>query len=521
MNRSLFNRSRLVLPLYVLAVLGATVGAIAAEKNATHAAAMNSIAAEQLQAHVNVLAADDMEGREAGTAGGRAAAEYLVERLQELGLEGAGPDGTFYQRFGAGYRNVLARLPGRDPDLTSEIVILCAHYDHVGRGSRRDSLGKVGLIHNGADDNASGTSAILELAEAYGFLPEPPRRTVLFAFWDAEEKGLLGSKHWTANPTVARSRIVAAINLDMIGRLRDDRLTLFGSRTAHGYRRLVCANNISSDLRIDFSWTLTSNADHYPFYRHDIPVLFAHTGLHDQYHRETDDTDLINSEGMMRVVQMLFGVSYDLAEDKECPGFRTACRREVAPRSATFTKGVGAVPQRLGIAWDPQGADEGGIELTSVTPGSPADVAGIRPGDRVVELAGRIVQSGRDLAGAVFSAANPVRVVITSRIANERRELTVELDGEPLRLGITWRLDEAEPGTVILKQVFPGSAAARSGLRPGDRIYQVGGRDFADDEQFAEWATILPGPLELLVEREGRLETIVIHFADDVVERAA
>lgn len=515
------HRSRLAPWLSALVVFGGLVTAGAAEKNAAMTAATNSIVADQLQAYVNVLADDDMAGREAGTSGGRAAAEYLVERLQKLGLEAAGSDGSFYQPFGAGYRNILAKLPGRDPELSGEVVVLGAHYDHIGRGSRKTSLGHVGMIHNGADDNASGTSAILELAEAFGFLPEPPRRTVLFAFWDAEEKGLLGSKHWAANPTDSRDRIVAAVNIDMIGRLRDDQLTLFGSRTAHGYRRLVSLNNVQSNLRIDFSWTLTGNADHYPFYQREIPVLFAHTGVHDQYHRETDDADLIDADGMTRVVRMLFGVSYDLAEDKQCPQFRSACQTESSRHPVTLTDGVGAVPQRLGVAWDPQTADDGGIELTSVTPGSAAEAAGIRPGDRVVELAGHIIHSGEDLAGAVLSAVNPVRVVVRPREADAPRELVVQLVGEPIRLGITWRLDEAEPGTVILKQVFPGSAAARSGLRPGDRIYRIAGRDFIDDDQFARWAATLPGPLEFLVEREGRLTTIVVHFPEETLERAA
>ena len=521
MIRLLFYRSGLVLILPILPVLDAFTTADAAEKTAAMTAARNSIAADQLQSHVNVLADDGMAGREAGTAGGQVAAEYLVERLRELGLEAAGMDASFYQSFGAGYRNVLARLPGRDPVLSSEFVVLGAHYDHIGRGSRKTSLGQVGMIHNGADDNASGTSAILELAEAFGFLPEPPRRTVLFAFWDAEEKGLLGSKHWTADPTVPRDRVVAAINIDMIGRLRDDQLTLFGSRTAQGYRRLVSLNNGQSNLRIDFSWALSGNADHYPFFQREIPVLFAHTGVHDQYHRETDDADLIDAEGMTRVVRMLFGVSYDLAEDEKCPEFRTACRHESAPGPIKSTEGVGAVPQRLGVAWDPQTTDDGGIELTSVVPGSAADAAGIRPGDRVVELAGHIIHSGEDLTGAVLSAVNPVRVVVRPREVNEPRELTVQLKGEPIRLGITWRLDEAEPGTVILKQVFPGSPAARAGMRPGDRIYQIAGRDFTDDEQFAQWATTLPSPLEFLVEREGRLTIIVVHLAEEALDRAA
>ncbi len=513
-----FRRLVLLAWLFFLAGLATSVGS---EKSTSLAAAMNSIVAGQLQAHVDLLADDAMAGREAGTPGGRAAAEYLAERLQRLGLKGAGSDGSYYQHFGLAYRNVLGKIDGRDPALAGETVVICAHYDHIGRGGAKSSLGKIGEIHNGADDNASGTSAVLELAEAFLFLAEPPRRTVLFAFWDAEEKGLLGSKHWLANPTVRRDKIVAAVNIDMIGRLRNDQLTLFGTRTAQGYRRLVSTNNAQSDLRIDFSWSLEANADHYPFVEHGIPVLFPHTGIHQQYHRDTDDARLVNSEGMTRVVRLLFGSAYDLAEAVECPKFRPACRAESSSNREQDSQGVGAVPQRFGVAWDPGETDDKGIELTSVSPGSVAETAGIRPGDRVVELAGHMIRSGDDLAGAVLSAVNPVRVRVRPREGEESREVVVQLEGQPLRLGVTWEQDAAEPGTVTLKQVYPGTAAAKAGLRPGDRIYQVGGRSFANDEEFAGWVTTLPGPLELQVERQGRVTTVVVHFGDETTQRAA
>ncbi|MHB8900883.1 MAG: M28 family peptidase [Thermoguttaceae bacterium] len=500
----------------LLLLAGPAAGA-AVEKNASRRAAMSSIVAGRLRAHVEVLAGDAMQGREAGTAGGQAAAEYLVQRLEELGLKGAAADGGFYQPFADGYRNVLARLEGRDPQLARQTVVLGAHYDHIGLGSKKTSLGSVGQVHNGADDNGSGTAAILALAEAFSLLAEPPRRSVLFAFWDAEEKGLLGSKHWMANATAAPQGIVAAVNVDMVGRLRDDRLILFGSRTAEGYRRLVAANNAEPDLRIDFSPTLVGNADHFPFVEHDIPILFAHTDVQPQSHRETDDVERINSEGMTRIVRLLFGVACDLADSPRPPAFRTACRSESTPKPEPD----GALPHRFGVAWKPQPSRGGGVELTSVDPGSAAANAGIRPGDRVVELAGHTIHSGDDLAGAVLSAVNPVRVLVKPRESDQPRELVVQLDGQPLRLGVTWELDAAEPGTVVVKQVFPGSAAGRAGLRPGDRIYQVAGRDFANDTQFAAWITTLPGPLELLVEREGRLITLVVRFADEPLRRAA
>ncbi len=156
-------------------------------------AAMESIRLPDLRRHVGTLASDSLEGREAGARGGKAAGAYLVSELRRLKVRPGGEDGSYYQYFEPDYRNVLALVPGRDPELRNEVVVISAHYDHVGYGTRRNSRGPWGLVHNGADDNASGTAGLLEVIEAFAALEPAPRRTVLFAFWDAEEKGLLGS----------------------------------------------------------------------------------------------------------------------------------------------------------------------------------------------------------------------------------------------------------------------------------------------------------------------------------------
>ena len=487
----------------------------AAEANAAFQAALESIRDDQVEGYVTHLADGKFEGREAGTPGGHSAADYLVEQLRKLQLEAGGEDGSFLQPFADGYRNVVARLSGRDTGPERQTLIVCAHYDHIGRGSQKTSLGKVGEIHNGADDNASGVAAVLEIAEAFSQLPTPPRRNILFAFWDAEEKGLLGSKHWLANPTVPLQSVVGVINLDMVGRLRDDRLVLFGSRTAAGYRRMAAMNNRQADLRIDFSRSLVGNGDHFPFVGRQIPVLFAHTGVHGQYHRETDDADLVKVEGISRIARLLFGIAFELAETAESPTFRTECLAESASSVAKSDRGVGAVPLRLGAAWRAGGAEGPGVAIATVVPGSAADKAGIRPGDRLIEVAGHAIRSGEDLSGAVISAANPVEVVVQPPESKNVRALVVELAGKPLRLGITWRTDEAEPRTIIINSVVDGSAAAKAGLQPDDRVYEVAGRKPADDGQFSEWIATLPGPLELLIEREGRLMVVVVHFSDD------
>jgi len=495
--------------------------ASAAERSSSYLVAMASIRADQLQGHVELLADDDLEGREAGSRGGRAAGDYLAARLEELGLEAAGEDGGFFQPFGSGYRNVLAKLPGSDPELARQYVLVGAHYDHVGYGTRRNSLGPVGQIHNGADDNASGTSALLELAEALGMLPGPPRRSILLVGWDAEEKGLLGSKHWLAHPTVPSAELVAAINVDMIGRLRDDRLIVFGSRTGFGWRRLVSSENEALDLELEFSWSLEPNGDHYPLVDRRLPVLMLHTGVHDQYHRPSDDARLINAEGIERVARLLFGIVYELADCDKVPGFREAARRETEKTQRLL---IGRLPpreDRLGAGWDDREASEEGVRLGRIVWGSPAHRAMLRAGDRVVEFAGRWIGSADDLAAAVMAAPSPAPVVVRRPGSEEPIELSVALDGEPMRLGIRWRVDDAEPGTVILTSVVPGSPAERAGLEVGDHVYRIAGRDFADDAEFAELARSLPGPIELLIERNGRLRTVVVGIDAEDLRRAA
>ena len=184
--------------------------------------------------------------------------------MQKYGLETAGDGGSYYQVFGKGYRNLLGLLPGTDASLKDEVIVVGAHYDHVGYGSRTDSFGPYGTIHNGADDNASGTSAILEMIEAFDQLEVGPRRSILFCLWDGEEKGLLGSKHWLSAPTLSLENVKFSINLDMIGRLRQEGLSVYGERTAAGLREFLSSAN-RERLKIQFNWDIQPDSDHYPF----------------------------------------------------------------------------------------------------------------------------------------------------------------------------------------------------------------------------------------------------------------
>jgi hypothetical protein len=489
-----------------------TVSVSAAEKNSSYNAALESIVAVELGDRVAQLADPAMEGRESGTRGGKAAGDYLADRYAKLHLRGCGDKDGFFQSFVPNFRNVLAMLPGSDPKLREQIIVVCAHYDHVGYGGRGMSPDPYGSIHPGADDNASGASAVLELAKAFTLLSEPPKRSILFVNWDAEEKGLLGSKYWVAHPTVALDRIVAGLNLDMVGRLRDSQLLVVGTRTGAGWRRLLCCHNDAPGLQMDFSWQLGPNADHYPLFEHGVPVLLFHTGVHKDYHRATDLAKYINREGMQQITRMLFGVVYDLANGPTTPAYRAAAKYE-NPQTEKAVLAQSAKPaERFGAGWDEDAAVSGGVLVSNVKEGSPAELAGLRPGDCITRFAGRDIHCDDDFYGAVSAAASPAVHTIKRPGEKKPLDLTATLGGIPLQWGVAWRTDDAEPGTIIITCVVPGSPAAHAGLLVGDRIYRVAGRDFADEAAFAQLAKTPADSLQLLTERDGHLHTLTIQF---------
>jgi hypothetical protein len=473
-------------------------------------AAINSISIPDIRAHIEVLADDSLEGREAGSRGGRAAAAYLAEQLAEFGLRPGGDRDTFAQSFQSGsYRNVLAVIEGSDPVLKQEYVLVGAHYDHVGYGTPRNSRGPRGYVHNGADDNASGVSGSLEAAQAAMLLDQTPKRSILFAFWDGEEKGMLGSKHWVSHPTVPLQDVTMAFNADMIGRLRGETLHVFGTRTAPGLRRWLSENNQLTDLLLDISWEMKPKSDHYPLVEGGIPTLMLHTGLHDQWHRPSDDVDKINHEGISAAARLLFSMVVDAANRPSRFPFRSDSRFESPSDQVQLEKPVAPRSPRLGIAWRREEGVQPGVTIANVTPGSAADRAGLQVGDRLVEFAGREASDEGQLGVAIWAANSPTTAVV-EREDGQTLQISVELDGRPLRFGISWREDEGEPGTVLLTEVVPHSAAHLAGLKIGDRIYRVAGRDFRDGNELAKLLSSLPSPVPMQIERSGQLRSMSI-----------
>jgi hypothetical protein len=361
------------------------------------AAAMDSITADECYKHVEVLADDVYEGREAGSRGGHAAAKYIERQLAPYGLAPATENGKHVQRFENDSRNILAIKPGDDPQLKDEFIVVGAHYDHVGYGSR-NSYGPIGRIHNGADDNASGVSVLLETIEAFAKSGLRTRRSILFAFWDSEERGLVGSRYWLKHPTVQLEQVKLAFTIDMVGRLRKNQLYLLGSRSGYGLRRLM-SGVATEPLWLDFSWELHENSDHWSFLEKRVPVVLLHTGLHSDYHRPSDDAEKVNRTGLQDVSRYLLAAIIKTANEDELPRFRSRVMRDSLALQRSFERpladaSLASWPRdtprpRLGVSWREDDAEPGSVLVTRVVEGTPADEADLAVRDRIYELDGQ------------------------------------------------------------------------------------------------------------------------------------
>jgi hypothetical protein len=296
------------------------------------AAGLALIDTVELRAQLAVLAADSFEGRRAATPGADKAAEFLAGRLEALGVEPAGDAGSYLQRFampamgGEAYdstQNVVGIVRGSDPNLAGEYVALGAHYDHLGVGPPLDPADP-DSIYNGADDDGSGTVALLEVAEAIVKGPRPAR-SVLVVFHGAEEEGLLGSFYFTLRPTVPRDSIVAQLNVDMVGRNAPDSLAVIGAgRISSELDAIVRRQAGNEGLGIDYSYDapdhperLYYRSDHYNYAQYGIPVAFFFAGLHPDYHMPSDEIDKIEFGKVERAARLIYRVAWEIANRPE------------------------------------------------------------------------------------------------------------------------------------------------------------------------------------------------------------
>jgi aminopeptidase YwaD len=315
-------------------------------------------------------------------------------------------------------RNVIGFIPGSDPQLRDEVIVIGAHYDHLGYGEVGSLAPEPGDIHPGADDNASGTAAIMELARLLAQNRDRLKRSVLVIAFSAEEEGLLGAEYFLQNPTVPRENIVAMLNFDMVGRMTNNRVSVSGVGTAAEWEGILKAAN-TENLNLQLSQSASGGSDHMPFMRREIPVLFFFTGMHPDYHRPSDTWDKINYEGQAQIVALAERVVYDLASRPERPKF-------TRPQQPQPQQGAQRSGFRVRIGLIPSYSEQEGVLLEGVAPGSPAEQAGLKAGDRIVAVMGQRIRNIEELT-SLYDKMEPGKPV----------EFTIIREGKELKLQVT------------------------------------------------------------------------------------
>lgn len=355
---------------------------------AQKSAAVEKQLIQNLKTHIQFLASDSLEGRRTGTKGEMLAAHYITNKFSEYGLMPKGDYRYFEMPFDQQFviqakdsvtkktrmgKNVIAYIDNKAP----YTVILGAHFDHLGYGEDHNSMytGTTPMIHNGADDNASGTAALLELARLLKKEKKSPYNYLFIAF-SGEELGLFGSKYFVEHPTIDLQKVNYMINMDMVGRLNDSthNLTIGGIGTSPTWSSILSTQNPSFTIKIDSSGTGPS--DHTSFYRKNIPVLFFFTGLHKDYHKPSDDFDKINYNGEAKIItfiQQIIKKSWGSGKL-----IFTKTKEQAMDNKHTIRVSLGIMP-------DYTFSGEG-IKADGVSDGKPAQKAGLQAGDVIIKV---------------------------------------------------------------------------------------------------------------------------------------
>jgi hypothetical protein len=375
------------------------------------------VSEKNLRTHVGTLASEQYAGRRTGERGAELAAEYIENQFKKSGLKpGTGNNGyrqnfTFTPAVEPGKEkktftgiNIIGVLPGQDPILSSEVVVFGAHYDHLGLGGQGSLSTDSTAVHHGADDNASGSSALIELARMLSAL-KTNKRTVVFIAFSGEEEGLFGSKHYVNNPTFPLEKTIAMLNMDMVGRLKDGKLTVGGIGTAKEWKAIVeeinSTRNSPNGKKINgpvrFNLQLSEDgfgpSDHASFYGKQIPVLFFFTGTHVDYHKPSDTAEKINYVGLGDVAGYVLDIFRALDSNVARPTYQTAKSSDQNTGRRGFSVTIGVIPG--------YGDDGTGMMLDGVRENSPAAVAGMKEGDKVVAFAGKEIKNVQDYTAAL------------------------------------------------------------------------------------------------------------------------
>lgn len=422
--------------------------------SAQKAQVANADAVEQnLRKHIEYLASDKLEGRRTGEAGATAAAGYIANQFARLhlkpGVHAANGKATYLQPFPGkaaapdkpvtGY-NIIGILDGKDRILRNEAIVIGAHYDHLGHGGEGSLAPNSKDVHHGADDNASGTAAIIELARQFA-KAKNNKRTIIFIAFSGEEEGLFGSKYYVNNPVFPIENTVAMINLDMVGRLKDDKITIGGIGTASEWKSIVEAENKEkhnetqtgngrngSDITLDVTVTKPFNlalnedgfgpSDHSSFYTKKIPVLFFFTGTHLDYHKPSDTADKINYEGEAKVISYVAAIVKSVDQNAVKPTYAVA--------KSSGTPGGGRTGFSVTLGTIPSYTDStDGMVIDGVRDASPAAKAGLKANDKIVKLAGQDINNVQDYTKILGDLKADVEYEIVIIRGSERLTLKI------------------------------------------------------------------------------------------------
>ena len=392
-----------------------------------------TVGAAELRADIAWLSADARLGRATGTPGLDSAAAFVARRHAALGAKTVPGLSGYMQPFTANAilargvppsalptQNVVAMIAGTDAALASQYVVIGAHLDHLGRSSASALDPEAGnAIRNGADDNASGTVAVLELARRLAL--KPTKRSIILVHFSGEELGLLGSQYFVEHSPVPLANVQAMVNFDMVGRLKNDRLIVYGVGTAAELPALMDSVSAGSGLALNKVPDGIGPSDHASFYTKDMPVLHFFTDIHDDYHRATDDVERINADGLLRVVNVAEKAVRALADR---PAKLVVQRAAVTAANTGSRQSSGVY---LGSVPDMGSADVVGMKLSGVRAGSPADKGGLKAGDVIVEFGGKPVKDIYEYTDALnaFKPDDTVKVVVVRD--GQRLTLTVTL----------------------------------------------------------------------------------------------
>ena len=370
----------------------------------------------RIKEDVTFLASDALEGRQTGTGGEKKAANYIANRFKELGLEAKGTEGylqpfTFKPKTnphdevkfdvnGDGTitgNNVIGFVDNK----AENTIIIGAHFDHLGFGGEgslyRDSIK---AVHNGADDNASGVSVLLNLAAK--LKEKYTNNNYLFMAFSGEEMGLLGSNYFVKNPTIETKKVSYMINMDMVGRMKkDSTLAVYGTGTSPIFKQVLKSHN--DNFKLIQQESGVGPSDHTSFYLADIPVLHFFTGQHEDYHKPGDDSEKLNYDGMYLISDYIFNIITDLDDNGKLAFRKTKNESESTPR---FKVGLGVIPDYL--------YDGKGMRIDGVSENKPAQKAGLKKGDIVIKLGDSTITNMMSYMRAlsIFEKGNSTKVIV-------------------------------------------------------------------------------------------------------------